>query len=145
MDGDAAALPAERRRLFDLFARHYEHVSWSRFEADLAEKDVVVLLHDVIAGDVRGFSTQKIIRAVVDFAKSRHKQLSIPEWGVGPIGGSTQSAGDDPAYVRGIASVVRENRGCGATLLQQRVADAVASFAGGEFQDDATLSVVAIR
>ena len=50
------------------------------------------------------------IGTVVDFAKARHKQLSIPEWGIGPIGGKTQSAGDDPAYVNGIASVVRDNR-----------------------------------
>jgi len=40
-------------------------VSWARFEADLAEKDCVVLLHDAATGDVRGFSTQKVIPAVV--------------------------------------------------------------------------------
>jgi hypothetical protein len=50
------------------------------------------------------------IGAVVDFAKARHKLLSIPEWGVGPIGGSAKGAGDDPDYVKGIATVVRENR-----------------------------------
>lgn len=57
--------PGEPRRLFDLFARHYEHVAWPRFQADLAEKDCVVLLRDGATGEVRGFSTQKVISAVV--------------------------------------------------------------------------------
>ena len=53
----AALEPGEPRLLFDLFARYYEHVSWPRFEADLREKDCVILLRDVRSGDVRGFST----------------------------------------------------------------------------------------
>jgi hypothetical protein len=57
--------PDELRRLFELFARHYEHVSWPRFRADLAEKDCVVILRDAGAGRVRGFSTQQIIPTVV--------------------------------------------------------------------------------
>jgi hypothetical protein len=35
--------------------------------------------------------------------------MSIPEWGVGPAS-SNLSGGDDPAYVDGIARVVRDNR-----------------------------------
>jgi len=35
------------------------------------------------------------------------------------------------------------NRGCSAPALQARLADSVASFAGGRFQDDATLIVMA--
>jgi FixJ family two-component response regulator len=36
-----------------------------------------------------------------------------------------------------------ENRACSAPALQARLADAVATFAGGAFQDDATLMVLA--
>lgn len=59
----------QAHRLFELFARHYEHVSWSRFHADLAEKDCVILLRDSATGNVRGFSTQKIIVAPVQGQK----------------------------------------------------------------------------
>lgn len=48
------------------------------------------------------------IRDVLAFAKAHGKPLSIPEWGVGPKS-SFQAGGDDPAYVDGIASVVRDN------------------------------------
>jgi Glycosyl hydrolase family 26 len=45
---------------------------------------------------------------VLGFATAHHKPLSIPEWGVAPT--TTQlSGGDDPGYVDGIASVVRNN------------------------------------
>lgn len=46
---------------------------------------------------------------VVRFARAHHKQLSIPEWGIQQAGGKSMAAGDDPAYVDGIASVVRHN------------------------------------
>jgi hypothetical protein len=48
------------------------------------------------------------IRDVVRFARAHGKPLSIPEWGVAD---SKQSlaGGDDPAYVRGIARVVKSN------------------------------------
>jgi hypothetical protein len=36
-----------------------------------------------------------------------------------------------------------EHRGCSAPALQARLAEAVASFPGGKFQDDATLIVLA--
>jgi glycosyl hydrolase family 26 len=49
------------------------------------------------------------IRDVERFAAAHGKPMSIPEWGVGPAG-SNNSGGDDPAYVDGIASVVRNNR-----------------------------------
>jgi hypothetical protein len=49
------------------------------------------------------------IRDVLAFAKARGKPLSIPEWGVAPRS-TLNSAGDDPYYVDGIASVVRNNR-----------------------------------
>ena len=33
---------SDRRTLYELLERHYEHVSWMQFEADLAEKDAVI-------------------------------------------------------------------------------------------------------
>jgi hypothetical protein len=50
------------------------------------------------------------LRDAIAFAKARHKPLSIPEWGVGTAGLKSLAGGDDPAYVDGIASVVRRNR-----------------------------------
>lgn len=46
---------------------------------------------------------------VVRFARAHHKQLSIPEWGIQQAGGKSMAGGDDPAYVDGIAAVVRRN------------------------------------
>src|SRR3954453_12962900 len=65
------------------------------------------------AGDARWqaiYNQRSGIREVLDFAKAHGKPLSIPEWGIGPTGDSYLSAGDDPAYVNGIAWVVRNNR-----------------------------------
>jgi len=56
----------EARGLFALFARHYEHVEWSRFEADLREKDCVILLRESATGVVRGFSTQQVLPFSID-------------------------------------------------------------------------------
>jgi sigma-B regulation protein RsbU (phosphoserine phosphatase) len=42
-----------------------------------------------------------------------------------------------------VASIV-EHRACCAPALQARLADTVASFTGGQFQDDATLIVIAM-
>ena len=53
--------------LFAIFARHYSNVTWSRFLADLRDKDHVLLLRGPgPGGPVRGFSTQKIMRARVE-------------------------------------------------------------------------------
>ena len=41
--------------------------------------------------------------------------------------------------------VVATNRSCSAPALQARLSDAVAAFAGGQFQDDATLIVMAME
>jgi hypothetical protein len=56
---------ADAHGLFDLFAAHYEHVTWRRFATDLREKDYVLLLHEAGTGLVRGFSTQKVLRLTV--------------------------------------------------------------------------------
>jgi hypothetical protein len=58
---------------------------------------------NVVWGDRGG------IRDVLEFAKQHHKPLSIPEWGLAPAGGKNSGGGDDPAYVDGMATVVREN------------------------------------
>jgi hypothetical protein len=46
------------------------------------------------------------IQTVADFAKAHGKPFSIPEWGVGEDVG-LDGFGDDPTFVNGIASVVR--------------------------------------
>jgi hypothetical protein len=56
---------SDRRKLYELLERHYEHVSWPQFEADLAEKDAVIVLRDA-SGVPCGFSTQKVMHAIVD-------------------------------------------------------------------------------
>jgi hypothetical protein len=45
---------------------------------------------------------------LIAFARSHHKPISIPEWGVGPVGVDSAD-GDDPQFVQGIADVVRSN------------------------------------
>src|SRR5882762_5089180 len=56
---------SDRRTLYELLERHYEHVSWTQFEADLAEKDAVIVLRDA-NGLPCGFSTQKVMHVTVD-------------------------------------------------------------------------------
>jgi len=48
------------------------------------------------------------IQAVVNFAAAQGKPISIPEWGVSPVAQS-EGFGDDPMFVNGIASAVRDN------------------------------------
>ena len=57
-DGEVSAL-------FELFSKYYRAVNWTRFEADLREKDFVILLRDSQSGEMKGFSTQKVMRAEV--------------------------------------------------------------------------------
>lgn len=49
------------------------------------------------------------VRDVARFAREHGKPLSIPEWGIGPRGGTAATGGDDPEYVRGILGVARAN------------------------------------
>jgi sigma-B regulation protein RsbU (phosphoserine phosphatase) len=63
-----------------------------------------------------------------------------------------QPAGSDPdaaVHVEfgedALIAVAREHRACDASTLQARLTAAVASFAGGSFQDDATLMVLAVN
>ena len=48
-------------QLFEIFARHYEQVTWVDFKRDLQEKHFVILLNDSLTGEPVGFSTQQII------------------------------------------------------------------------------------
>ncbi len=51
-----------RDAMFDLFARSFEGARRERFEADLEEKNQVLLLEDAVAG-LQGFSTLRFYRA----------------------------------------------------------------------------------
>ncbi|RYD46241.1 MAG: hypothetical protein EOP83_29960 [Verrucomicrobiaceae bacterium] len=52
----AAITADEEEAMYALMARHYDAVPRDRFEADLAKKDEVVMLHDDV-GTLRGFTT----------------------------------------------------------------------------------------
>src|SRR5262249_9042174 len=47
---------------------------------------------------------------VIAFANQHNKPLSIPEWGLVPRHTSHPGGGDNPAFVRGIASIVHHHR-----------------------------------
>lgn len=53
----------ETDRLFSLYAASYDAADRGRFLSDLADKDHVIVLRDESSGAVRGFSTQKLVRA----------------------------------------------------------------------------------
>lgn len=46
---------------------------------------------------------------VIAFANTHHKPLSIPEWGLAPVGGAEPGGGDDPAFVDGISTILANN------------------------------------
>ncbi len=48
------------------------------------------------------------IRDVLHFARTHGKPISIPEWAVSPVS-QANGFGDDPTFVNGIASVVRDH------------------------------------
>jgi sigma-B regulation protein RsbU (phosphoserine phosphatase) len=55
-----------------------------------------------------------------------------------------RDAADDEFGEERLMALAVANRGCSAPAMQARLADAVASFTGGRFQDDATLIVLAV-
>jgi hypothetical protein len=61
----AKLTPLERNAMFALMQRHYDNVARGRFDADLAEKDWVILLRDRDTGVIGGFSTQMLLDAEV--------------------------------------------------------------------------------
>lgn len=54
----------DRNSMFEIFSRHYDCVTRERFHRDLEEKNCAIVLRDA-RGKICGFSTQKIMRAVV--------------------------------------------------------------------------------
>jgi sigma-B regulation protein RsbU (phosphoserine phosphatase) len=54
-----------------------------------------------------------------------------------------RNAADEEFGEERLVTIAVANRSCSAPALQARLAEAVATFAGGEFQDDATLIVLA--
>ena len=56
----------ERNQMFSLMDTYYEHMDRSAFEADLGEKQWVIMLQDPTRGVVRGFSTQRVLDVVVE-------------------------------------------------------------------------------
>lgn len=61
-----ALTPATRDAMWGLFDAYYAGVERSEFEADLAPKHHVILLHDVVDGSLQGFSTLQVFDEVVD-------------------------------------------------------------------------------
>jgi len=55
----------EREQMFLLLSDYFDGVARNRFDADLAEKESVILLRDG-AGTIKGFTTMMRLRAVVD-------------------------------------------------------------------------------
>jgi beta-mannanase len=49
------------------------------------------------------------IRDVLNFAKAHGKPVSLPEWGLAQPNAKSLGGGDDPAYINGIAAVVRDS------------------------------------
>lgn len=56
---------ADRQRMFEIYAAHYDGTSWQRFCADLASKDLVLTVHDP-AGIIQGFTTIRLMETTID-------------------------------------------------------------------------------
>ena len=57
---------SQQEQMFSLMEAHYENMDRSVFDADLEQKQWVILLDDPVDGAVYGFSTQTLLDAVVD-------------------------------------------------------------------------------
>lgn len=57
---------AQRARMYTLLADYFSNVSQAQFEADLAEKESVVILADSTTTEVQGFSTLMRLRVEVE-------------------------------------------------------------------------------
>jgi hypothetical protein len=60
----AEITPTDARAMYEVFARHYDCVSFEQFLLDLSEKDCVLVLRNADFA-ICGFSTQKVLRACV--------------------------------------------------------------------------------
>jgi hypothetical protein len=56
----------ERRQMFALLRKHFAGTARERFEADLREKETVILLRDAGSGRIQGFSTLMRMTAQLD-------------------------------------------------------------------------------
>ena len=56
----------DRDRMYDILRRHFAGTDRARFDADLLEKDTVIVLRDREAGAIRGFSTLMRMTARID-------------------------------------------------------------------------------
>lgn len=56
----------EKARMFDLLDDYFVGADRASFEADLAEKESVVLLREETSGRIQGFSTVMILRTTID-------------------------------------------------------------------------------
>lgn len=66
----AALGESERRAMFALYERYYAGTSWALFSADLAAKDLVIVLRDE-SGTLKGFSTLSIYQRTFEGAPVR--------------------------------------------------------------------------
>lgn len=55
----------QRHQMFDLMTTYYANVERETFDADLDEKQWVILVTDPVCGEIRGFSTQTLLRVSV--------------------------------------------------------------------------------
>lgn len=71
----------EIARMWALFEAHYDAVSEARFQADLAEKDAVLLERDP-AGEIQGFSTYRLIEGADGAPRCLYSGDTIihPDW-----------------------------------------------------------------
>jgi len=60
----ARITPIDARAMYEIFARHYDCVSFDQFLMDLSEKDCVLVLHNANF-EICGFSTQKVLHVSV--------------------------------------------------------------------------------
>jgi hypothetical protein len=56
----------ERDRMYAVLSKYFDSVSRAQFEADLAEKEWVIILTDTSGGEIQGFSTLMRLHVVVD-------------------------------------------------------------------------------
>jgi hypothetical protein len=61
----AEIAPTDARAMYEIFARHYDCVSFEQFLLDLAEKDCVLVLRNADPA-ICGFSTQKVLRVSIE-------------------------------------------------------------------------------
>lgn len=71
LTGLANLAASDRDAMFDLMDRHYAQVQRPVFEADLAEKRWVILVHDTATRSLRGFSTQTVLEGEVQGQRFR--------------------------------------------------------------------------